>query len=186
MRHVSPQRLKTVLRRKVLVVPYVVTPQKRLKMLLCKDARYKEYGLLSGGLKRNESPATGAMRELREETKDAITISLTCWNHRTFQIVTDAREARELEMDIMRGEHVVTCYTVFVIDITNYTSPAEIMRRFKASTRTGKAYNENESISFETLAVIKTKKLWSFIRDIVLPHPEFVKMYRDISKNCIA
>lgn len=180
----SPE--KTVIRSKVLCVPYVITLQKRVRFLIVKDAVFQEYTFISGGLKRNEPPAVGAVRELREETRDAVNISLTQWNHRTFKLVTDSREPKERDMDKARGERVLTTYYVFVVDITNYKSITAILEGFKRSTKTGKAYMECDAIAFETLDQLKKRTLWSFIKNQVLPHPDFKKIYTQISKGCVA
>jgi hypothetical protein len=182
----SPEKEKTVIRNKVLCVPYVITMQKRVRFLIVKDAAFQEYTFISGGLKRNEPPAVGAMRELREETRDAVIISLTQWNHRTFKLVTDSREPKERDMDKARGERVLTTYHVFVVDITNYKSIANILDGFKKSTKTGKAYMECDAIAFETLDQLKKRNLWSFIKSVVLPNPEFKKIYTQISRGCVA
>lgn len=167
-------------------MPYIITMQKRVRFLIVKDAVFQEYTFISGGLKRNELPCVGAMRELREETRDAVNISLTHWNHRTFKLVTDSREPKEREMDKVRGEKVLTTYHVYVVDITNYKSIANIIEGFKKSTKTGKAYLECDHIAFDTLEQLKKRNLWSFIKNVILPNTEFKKIYAQISRGCVA
>lgn len=181
---ISPE--KTVLRSKILCVPYVITVAKRVRFLVVKDATFQEYTFISGGLKRNELPATGAVRELREETRDAVNISLTHWNHRTFKLVTDSREPKERDLDKLRGEKVLTVYHVFIVDITNYKTISAIIEQFKKSTKTGKAYLECDAVTFDTLEQLKKRNLWSFIRNTVLTNPDFRKIYTQISKGCVA
>ena len=179
----SPE--KTVMRNKILCIPYLITVTKRVRFLIVKDATFQEYTFISGGLKRNELPAHGAVRELREETKDAVTISLTKWNHKSFKLITDSREPRERELDRLRNEKVLTIYHVYVIDITNYRSIPAIIGDFKASTKSGKAYLECDAIAFDTLEQMKLRKLWGFIRNTVLSNADFKKMYNQISEGCV-
>ncbi len=179
----SPE--KTVLRHKVLCIPYLITVTKRVRFLVVKDATFQEYTFVSGGLKRNELPATGAMRELREETKDAVMIALTRWNHKMFKLMTDSREPREQDLDRLRNEKVLTVYHVFVVDITNYKTIAKMMEDFKHSSRTGKAYLECDALCFDTLEQMKARKLWAFIRNNVLNNADFKRIYMEISKGCV-
>ncbi len=143
---------------KVLIIPFTYTKKNRLRFLTVKDRYYKEWTFISGTIEKNELPDEAAVRELFEETKKTVHIQLTPFNHTTFTLV---------EFN----------YTVYFIDITNYKSEKEIMTTF-ANTHTRGVYNENSFLSFDELNFFKSKNLWSFISDYILPHPSFLSFIK--------
>ena len=135
------------------------------KYLLVRHRPTQEWGLLSGTCARGEKPVNCAMRELREETKDAVLISFSPYNTRSTVIVWPEGAVR---------------YHVFFIDLSNYRSPSAIRAAFHASKRTGKEYEEVDMLTFETLDELRgRKKVWEVTR-FLIQHPSFQRMHREL------
>ena len=154
---------------KTMCVLWHKQPHTLPRYLLVRDRMHQEWTFISGCCRHNEKPVNCAMRELREETKDAVNIVFTRFNCRTFQMSA-------------RKNCVNMLYSVYIVDITNYKSPAEIVNQFKASTRQGKAYNENDDLCFTTLEAAKAKVMWS-VSTQVIKHRDFAAIHRDICRG---
>ena len=157
---------------KTLAIPYIKAPGLAPRFLVVLDKATREWSFISGCCKLHERPEACVMRELREETKEAVNVFLTPWNHRSFQLQTWRLE----------GERRTTIhYYCYAIDISNYRSQNAILEHFRDSKKTGKCYNENSDMAFCTLDQFKEKKVWSFIRRDVLESKEFKSVYTSIS-----
>lgn len=168
---------------KVLVVPFSRLPGGRGVTFLCvKDRRFSDWTFISGTCKTRvrELPERCAVRELREETKRAVCIPLKGYQYKRFVIETDFREPHERRGDEARNRRVTTRYHVFLVDITGYKPPGQIMREFALSTPKGKQYYENSELCFMTLEQFKSKQVWRFIGDVVLRNHTFNQSVRDI------
>jgi 8-oxo-dGTP pyrophosphatase MutT (NUDIX family) len=103
-----------VTRKKVLVVPYYVSPIGEKQVVLVRDSKTKEWGFISGGVKANEEPRQAAERELLEESSS--TISFSPQNDH-FQFVSLYRPSEMKTIDTQRNEIVRSVYTVFMFRV---------------------------------------------------------------------
>jgi 8-oxo-dGTP pyrophosphatase MutT (NUDIX family) len=103
-----------VTRKKVLVVPYYVSPIGEKQVVLVRDSKTKEWGFISGGVKANEEPRQAAERELLEESSS--TISFSPQNDH-FQFVSLYRPSEMKTIDAQRNEIVRSVYTVFMFRV---------------------------------------------------------------------
>jgi ADP-ribose pyrophosphatase YjhB (NUDIX family) len=172
--------LKKIIRQKVLVIPYMKSATGILRYLIVKDRVCDEYTFISGCVKKAELVQSCAVRELKEETREAVVIQLDRFQIKRFVVETVSREPEEIKKDLMKREKIITVYHVFMIDISNYKSPTELLNTFKTSKKTSKAYNENSEMTFATLDQFKTKKMWSFIRNEILSDARFLKCHKEI------
>lgn len=156
--------LKKIIRQKALVIPYLLSSSGSVRYLVVKDKMHDEYTFISGCCKKSEHITTCAIRELREESKDAVNISFEKFDVKRFIVETYSRECDEYKEDLKKNERILTVYHVFLIDISFYKSPNEMVEIFKNSKKVSKAYNENSDLSCMTLDQFKAKKMWSFIR----------------------
>jgi 8-oxo-dGTP pyrophosphatase MutT (NUDIX family) len=113
-----------VTRKKVLVVPYYVSPIGEKQVVLVRDSKTKEWGFISGGVKANEEPRQAAERELLEESSS--TISFSPQNDH-FQFVSLYRPSEMKTIDTQRNEIVRSVYTVFMFRV--FESDVDRMQR---------------------------------------------------------
>ena len=107
-------RKRLVTRKKVLVVPYYVTPNGEKQVVLVRDSKTREWGFISGGVKANEEPRQAAERELLEESSSTIRFSP---NNDYFQFVSLYRPTEMKTIDAQRNELVRSVYTVFMFQV---------------------------------------------------------------------
>lgn len=107
-------RKRLVTRKKVLVVPYYVTPTGEKQVVLVRDSKTKEWGFISGGVKASEEPRQAAERELLEESSSTIRFSP---NNDYFQFVSLYRPTEMKTIDAQRNELVRSVYTVFMFQV---------------------------------------------------------------------
>ena len=157
---------------KALVVPFYKHGRLSPKYLFVHDRVHREWGFLSGTCKKFERPIACALRELREETKNAMNITLTAWNHVHFPLT------------LRRGAWTLN-YTVYFIDVTNYKPPTEVCAAFKASTKSGREYNENDDICFATLDQLRGKRLWS-VTSQILRTKEFAHAHGEAGRHVLS
>jgi len=117
-------RKRLVTRKKVLVVPYYVTPNGEKQVVLVRDSKTKEWGFISGGVKANEEPRQAAERELLEESSSTIRFSP---NNDYFQFVSLYRPSEMKTIDAQRNELVRSVYTVFMFRV--YESDLDRIQR---------------------------------------------------------
>lgn len=98
-------------RKKVFVIPVL-----RDQVLLVQDRNTREWGFISGGVKKNETYAQAAERELFEETSGLIQLNKIGMVS-NFQ--TDYRPDELLTENKRRGEKVSSHYKVFWVPITD-------------------------------------------------------------------
>ena len=107
-------RKRLVTRKKVLVVPYYVSPIGEKQVVLVRDSKTKEWGFISGGVKANEEPRQAAERELLEESSSTIPFSP---QNDQFQFVSLYRPSEMKTIDAQRNEIVRSVYTVFMFRV---------------------------------------------------------------------
>lgn len=155
----------------VLVIPFI-KKNNEMFFITVLDKYHKEWTFISGTVNKNENINKTVIRELKEETKGCIDITLTNWNHKTFDTSYVVRKK-------LRN------YRVYMIDITNSKLSLLLQYRkkigecFENSTLSHKKYNENINIDIDTLGTFKQKKRWVFMEKI-LNHSEFIKNIKDI------
>lgn len=169
--------MRVVVRRKVIVVPFIRTPGDNLRFLVVKDRKSKEWTFITGGCKARESDDAAALRELTEETRNVVdfTPSFRAAHVNAFHFRTTYRERKELIEDRARNERVVTDYAVYAIDVTNTIEVDALKRAFRNAKHMRGAFNENTDLNFETLESFSNKThVWNFIRDHVLVNRQFL------------
>lgn len=111
----SYNNFKIVTRRKVLVVPYIGDNMSTAKILMVKDLKTGEQGLISGGIKRKETPYQAAEREMSEETSGLFTKFKS--KPISFTFTTLYRPPELMKIDHSRQEIVRSFYTIFLYEI---------------------------------------------------------------------
>jgi 8-oxo-dGTP pyrophosphatase MutT (NUDIX family) len=161
--------MKTVVRRKVIVIPYVHSGE----FLVVKDRKFKEWTFITGGCKSYETDSQAARRELIEETRGTLDVPFTA-DQQSFRFRTTYRESKELAQDRLRGERIVTQYSVFFVDISPEATSMDLKAKFRGTKNVRGAFNENADLSFETPESFAQKThVWRFIRNHVLTAPFF-------------
>jgi ADP-ribose pyrophosphatase YjhB (NUDIX family) len=169
--------MKTVIRRKVIVVPYVRRGD-AVQFMVVKDRKHKEWTFVTGGVKARETDLQAAARELREETKNALDLDLE-GKTRCFRFHTRYREASELAADRVRNEVITTAYSAFLVDVSDM-NVQNIKTVFRSTKNLKGAYNENADLTFETLdSFSKKTHVWKFIRDHVLSSSRFQEIVQN-------
>lgn len=161
-------------RRKVIVVPYVRSADGSVLLMVVKDKHHDEWTFISGGCKLYETSEQSAVRELKEETRAAVQVDLSMTAFTKFTIETDYREPEE--MNGADGAASITIhYHIYMIDITNHKSVPAIVQSFRRKVGCVRGvYDENSDIQFVSLQTfVHRKKVWPFIKKVVLRHPCF-------------
>lgn len=161
----------------VLAIPFIVQ-DKKVYFLTVQDNNHKEWTFISGTVANGETCDKAVVRELLEETKGCIDVSLTNWNHKTF-------------MTAYKIRNKLRYYKVYFIDITNIKPSSMykglelksynsvILSCFKHSQNNEKSYNENSDIDIETLGSFQRKHKWDFM-NVILEHQEFKKIMKTL------
>ena len=113
---------KTVIRKKVLVVPYRMSRQDgklKIEYVMVQDLKTREWGFISGGVKKHEHDVVAAQRELAEETSKIITLPdlKLC---KVFKYTTTYRPEELKKMDIKRNEVVNSRYKIYMFRIDDF------------------------------------------------------------------
>lgn len=143
---------RLVTRNKILIVPYYVTHNNNHKLILVEDVKTREWGFISGGIKRNETPMDAAKRECNEETSSTLNFPKI---YETFKFISLYRPVGFKLIDDKRNEIVRSIYTVFKFEIQNID-----LDRMKAFTPNKEVLNI-KSDYYECF-----KKTWCFSDDV--------------------
>lgn len=98
------------IRRKVFVIPYYND-----KVMLVKDRKTREWGFVSGGVKKHESYLKAAERELFEETSGLMGVIPK--NAGVYSFNTEYRPEELLIQNQQKGEKVLSKYKVYWVPI---------------------------------------------------------------------
>ena len=102
---------RQVYRKKVFVIPFYND-----KVMLVKDRKTKEWGFVSGGVKKNETYFQAAQRELYEETSGLMPFIPR--GSREMSWKTDYRPQELLIENKKKGEKVSSNYKIFWVPIS--------------------------------------------------------------------
>ena len=169
--------------RKVIVAPFY-KKDNDIFFLIVKDRTHKEWTFITGGCKLHEDDLQSALRELLEETKNIVSLEPDVQSIKRIEFSTTYREPHQRIRDKIKGENIVTLYSMFFIDITNIkSSPMELRNQFRSIKNLRGAYNENLDITFETLdAFLRKNYVWRFIKQVVVKVPVFGSAYESIRR----
>ena len=147
----------------------IVIPKIGNKYVVVKDKKYGEYTFVIGGCKLNEPSTACALRELAEETRNAVSINASLMQKPSFTFESRDRSPSELRNDKRKGVVVTMWYNVFVVPLE--ASFEQIERNYHAHKFTNnKAYAETSGIYLMTLSeLMKSEKTWRMMKDNVLP-----------------
>tara|TARA_R110002074_G_scaffold252595_1_gene424366 strand:+ start:566 stop:1177 length:612 start_codon:yes stop_codon:yes gene_type:complete len=176
--------MKTEERHKCVVIP-IVHSDGPIKILTVRDKRFKEWTFITGGCRKREisDPLKCAMRELDEETRGTFSISTGIYKY--FKFKTKIRSPEELERDRRENIEVTCVYHVYIFSMNiPETRQRMILRKFeeekdKMEIRKRnkqpikKSNDENDYMSFDTFDDFMKKRIWEFINEQVIMHPEF-------------
>lgn len=172
-------------RHKCVILPIITQKGCPSKILTVRDRRFKEWTFITGGCRKREisDPIKCAMRELDEETRGTFLVHKDIYKY--FQFKTKIRSPEELDRDTKENIEVTCVYHVyiFVMDVTptqqrlvvkNFEKEKDIMDARKRNKQPIKKSNdENDYISFDTFDEFMNKRIWPFIHQHVILHPEF-------------
>lgn len=177
--------MKTVIRKKVLVVPYTWIPNveknniPELHVIMFQDTDSLDWTLMSGGCKMKENIKDCAKRELLEESNFVINLPD---DYDLFSFRTWYRPENILADDKKRGLRVLSHYHVFLFKF--YYEDFSLFERqyFQAS------YQNKETMNiclfpFHEIS-IQNKKIWDFIRFACLPYLR--KYFVNLNRNSIS
>lgn len=153
-------------RNKVLVVPYVLVKNASNNtvpsFVMVKDRKTKEWGFISGGVKKGEHSDDAARRELREETSNILVLP-DCFDTHAF--VSTYRPPDLLKMDMRRDELVISSYNMYVFSLTeapvDHTHSLHICQHLKHSFS-----ENNEVVDIDLRPYTDYENVWSFSDDV--------------------
>ena len=150
------------------------------RFLTVRDKRFKEWIFVTGGCRRREifNPLRTALRELEEETRGVISLKRGEYTQYSFNV----KESPTVDLE----------YNVFVFFV-NYSrvEQQDLIRRFneeKHKMHTKKinmkrTYDENDFMSFDTLAEFNQRRRWERIVTNVLENPEFYACVTSLNRK---
>jgi hypothetical protein len=150
------------------------------RFLTVRDRRFKEWIFVTGGCRRREIfyPLRCALRELEEETRGVVSLKKGEYTSFTFTV----KESPEIDLE----------YTVFIFFV-NYprVEQVELVKQFndeKYKMHTNKiqmkrTYDENDFMSFDTLAEFNVRNRWERIINNVVGNPEFYACVSSLNRK---
>lgn len=160
--------LRPIIRKKVIVIPYVYINARAMFMMF-RDTQSGDWTFVTGGCKMNETIYESAARELYEESKSTLTISdMEVKSYFTF--ASKFRPPEHAKNDARRKQIVTTLYHVYVAK----TSVPDDYRQTYLNMSlqdNGKEFNETNDVAFATLSDLQTNKykMWDFMYNEVVP-----------------
>ena len=146
----------------------IVIPQIGDKFIVVRDAKYGELTFVVGGCKLRESNSDCALRELAEETRNAVTIGPL--SRPNFSFESRDRSRAELQADKNQGVFVTMVYNVFIVPISTSFEHIKRLYNSKNFLNKNKSYHETSGIYLMSLSdLMNSQSTWKFMKDQVLP-----------------
>lgn len=147
----------------------IVIPRIRDKYIVVQDKKFKEFTFVVGGCKRNESSVACALRELAEETRNAVVVNPRLLQQPSFTFSSRDRSKQELQADKNQKVFVTMVYNAFIVDVN---VPFSQIKRLYDSKNffNNKAYTETSGIylmSYKEL--MDSPRTWKMMKENVLP-----------------
>lgn len=150
------------------------------RFLTVRDKRFKEWIFVTGGCRRREidNPIRTALRELEEETRGVLSLKRGEYTTYTFNV----RESSNVDLE----------YNVFIFFVEfSKAEQNEMINRFneeKYKMQTKKihvkrTYDENDLMSFDTLAEFNSRRRWDRIVHNVLENPDFYSCVTSVNRK---
>ena len=144
------------------------------------DKRFREWIFVTGGCRRREidNPIRTALRELEEETRGVLSLKRGEYTTYTFNV----KESSNVDLE----------YNVFIFFVEfSKAEQNEMINRFneeKYKMQTKKihmkrTYDENDLMSFDTLAEFNSRRRWDRIVHNVLENPEFYSCVTSVNRK---
>lgn len=176
MSYVPPHLRKVVqknIRYKALVLPMI--KNKYIVVQHATKNKNKELTFIGGGCKayNKNNHRKCAVRELKEETKNAIVLNKSRLSTRpNYMFESNKRfSQKERNNNKKRGLHVVLVYKVYKVNMGNNASFNNIYRRFHLPVAHNNKETNNIALkSKQELRNAKNPKLWNFMKNYVLNH----------------
>ena len=163
---------------KAIAIPVDMTNSQQPIFLTVLDKRHLEWIFVTGGCRKTEvdEPIKCAIRELHEETRGAVYIHKGKYSYFQFNTKTNSKKLGD----------VVNVYHVYVIDysptdkekqyiVDEFELVKEHMNKKKLDgVPVKRAWDENETMVFETLDQMKQKTIWEIINKNVIENPDFI------------
>tara|TARA_B100001564_G_scaffold360024_1_gene384845 strand:+ start:26857 stop:27378 length:522 start_codon:yes stop_codon:yes gene_type:complete len=150
------------------------------RFLTVRDKRFREWIFVTGGCRRREidNPIRTALRELEEETRGVLSLKRGEYTTYTFNV----KESSNVDLE----------YNVFIFFVEfSKAEQNEMINRFneeKYKMQTKKihmkrTYDENDLMSFDTLAEFNSRRRWDRIVHNVLENPEFYSCVTSVNRK---
>lgn len=153
-------------RNKVLVVPYILvkTTSNNTKpsFVMVKDRKTKEWGFISGGVKKGEHSDDAARRELREETSNILILPDF---YDTHAFISTYRPPELLKMDKRRDEFVISSYKMYAFALSE-TPVDGVYAKNLGNYLKNSFYENNEVIDIDLKPYTEYENVWSFSDDV--------------------
>jgi ADP-ribose pyrophosphatase YjhB (NUDIX family) len=144
MKKITGKKLVKQTRQKSAIVPYVVTPEGNIFILLVYSNAFKEWSIITGGCKMTETVQQCGLREFAEETNNIFVKHHPQLKFMYHFETGDLNETHRLQ-NLARGFDVTYRYNVFFCQL-----PHEVMS--DASTQYSRRHrsgDENDKIAFQ-------------------------------------
>jgi 8-oxo-dGTP pyrophosphatase MutT (NUDIX family) len=125
---------------------------------MVKDKQTNEWGFISGGVKKNETPLQAAQREIQEETSGVLKLTLQA---DAYNFVTSYRPPELLKIDRRRNEVVHSMYTMYMVNCT-----ADDVSRLNSFIP------NDEVVDIRVAPFSEFRHVWTFCNDVYHAHVE--------------
>ena len=144
---------------KAIIIP-ISFVGKKPRLLVVRDKRHGDWTFVTGGCKQREldTPILAAVRELEEETRGVVVLTECIYSYYSFKYRKKDTEE--------------STYHVYVVDMpVTRTQQRDMISEFNHRMKTQqmkRAFEENDGIAWLTLPEMRTRKVWSLIRNNVI------------------
>jgi 8-oxo-dGTP pyrophosphatase MutT (NUDIX family) len=173
--------MKNYEKHKAIAIPVSFSDDKPNRFLTVRDRRYCEWTFVTGGCRKSEisNPLKCALRELEEETRGTVNIKSGYYRYFSFNYTPDNpitnKKNEEITYHVYILEYNVPYVEQFKL-VHRFNLAKSNLDRLKKMNRPIRiVYDENDSMSFETLKDFNSKgeKVWDLIRNNILENPKF-------------